>query len=129
MLKHARKHEARPLQEKEKEKRRGKKKKKRRSLSIQTLKGSNERLFILTRTHSINISEKSPLSKHKRTLKQQINDQKRWKMKEKDFFSFGLVLTACSVLGRLLVSEFCLDSNDSGYICAYVRKVGGYKIK
>ena len=36
------------------------------------------------------------------TLKQQINGQKRWKMKEKDRSCFGWVFTACSVLGGLL---------------------------
>ena len=53
------------------------------------------------------ISGKTPLSSHKMTLKdkevkQQINGQKRWKMKEKDLSSFGLVFTACLVLGRLI---------------------------
>ena len=42
-------------------------------IKIQTQKGSNERLFILTRTHSMQISEEIPLSSHKTTLKQQIN--------------------------------------------------------
>ena len=54
---------------------------------IQTQKGSNERLFILT-------------------LKQQINGQKRWKMKEKDLSCLGWVFTACSVLERLLVWQW-----------------------
>ena len=52
-------------------------------LEIQTQKGSNERLFILTRTHSMKFSWKPPLSSHKTTLKQQINGQKRWKIREK----------------------------------------------
>ena len=38
-----------------------------------------------------NISGKSPLSSHKTTLKQHINGQKRWKMKEKDLSGLGLV--------------------------------------
>ena len=60
-------------------------------LEIQTQKGSNERLFILTRTHNIHIFGKTPLSSHKTTLKQQINGQKRWKMREKlSFFCFLL---------------------------------------
>ena len=52
---------------------------------IQMQKGSNERLFILTRTHSMQILGESPLSSHKTSLKQQINGYKRWKMKAKDF--------------------------------------------
>ena len=41
---------------------------------IQTQKGSNKRLFILRRTHTIwTFSGKSLLSSHKTTLKQQIN--------------------------------------------------------
>ena len=59
---------------------------------IQTQKGSNERLFILTRTHIIKFSGKSPLSSHKRTIKQQINGQKRRKMKEKDLLKTYFVL-------------------------------------
>ena len=51
-------------------------------------------------------SGKSPLSCHKMTLKQQINGQKQWKMKEKDLSCFGWVFTACLVLGRL--NNVCL---------------------
>ena len=51
-------------------------------------------------------SGKCPLSSHKTTLKQQINGQKRWKMKEKDLSRFVLVFTACSVLGRLLAWQW-----------------------
>ena len=44
------------------------------SHETQTQKGSNKRLFILTRTHSMQkCSGKSPLSSHKTTLKQQKN--------------------------------------------------------
>ena len=50
----------------------------------------------------MHIFGKSPLSSHKTTLKQQINGQKRRKMKEKDLSCLGLIFTACSVLGRLL---------------------------
>jgi len=52
-------------------------------LEIQTQKGSNERLFILTRTHNIHIFRETLLSSHKTTLKRQINGQKQWKMREK----------------------------------------------
>ena len=68
-------------------------------LHLQTQKGSNGRLFILTRTHSISansVSGKSPLSSHKTT--QQINGQKRWKMKEKDLSCFCLVFYSFFVL-------------------------------
>ena len=44
---------------------------------IQTQKGSNERLFILTRTHSMQIFGEIPFIKPQTTLKQQINGQKR----------------------------------------------------
>ena len=43
------------------------------------------------------IFRKIPWSSRKTTLKQQINGQKRWKMKEKDWPCFGWVFTACSV--------------------------------
>ena len=43
-----------------------------------------------------------PFIKPQTTLKQQINGQKRWKMKEKDWSCFGWVFTACSVPGGLL---------------------------
>ena len=45
---------------------------------------------------------KSPLSSHKTTLKQQINGQKRLKMKEKDilFWQFSFQLARCSRLQR-----------------------------
>ena len=53
---------------------------------VRTQKGSNERLFILTRTHSVHIFGEIPFIK---PLKQQITGQKRWKMKEKDLFCLG----------------------------------------
>ena len=45
---------------------------------IQTQKGSNEGLFISTRTHSMHIFREVPFI-DKTTLKQQINGQKQWK--------------------------------------------------
>ena len=48
---------------------------------IQTQKGSNERLF--QHGHTVcKFSGKPPLSSHKRTLKQQINGQKRREKKD-----------------------------------------------
>ena len=56
---------------------------------IQTQKGPNRCLFIVTWTDSMQTNlGKSSLSSHKMTFKQQINGQKWWKMEEKDLFSF-----------------------------------------
>ena len=46
---------------------------------------------------------KSPLSSHKTTLKQQINGQKQWKMKEKDLFwlSFYSLFGAWKIVGMI----------------------------
>ena len=72
----------------------------------QTQKGSNERLFILTRTHGMQIFGKSPLSSHKTTLKQQINGPKKNKKNErKRLISFGFSLY--SLFGAWkIVSDF-----------------------
>ena len=51
-------------------------------------------------------SGKGPSSSHKTMIKQQINGQKRRKMKEKDLSCFGLVFTACSVLGAWKILSF-----------------------
>ena len=62
--------------------------------------------YLFEHGHTVfKFSCKSPLLSHKMTLKQQINGQKQWKMKEKDFSCFGWVFTACLVLGRLLATE------------------------
>ena len=55
---------------------------------IQTQKGSNKCLFILTWKHSMQIFRESPLSSHKTTLKQQINSYKQSKMREKKLIFF-----------------------------------------
>ena len=57
----------------------------------ETQKGSNEHLFILTRTHSMQIFGEIPFIKPQNAapLRQQINGQKRWKRKEKDLFWFS----------------------------------------
>ena len=70
------------------------------SFIIQTQKGSNERLFILTRTHSIQIfgERKSPLSNHKTTLKQQIKGQNNEKWKKKTYFVLVEFLQFCHCL-------------------------------
>ena len=63
-------------------------------------------------------SGKSPLSSHKTTLKQQINGQKRWQIKEKDLSCFGWVFAAWSVLGRLSSIPSSLSSSLSqSYAC------------
>ena len=49
----------------------------------QTQKGSKVCLFIMTQTHNMQIFGESPLSSHKTTLKQQINEKERKKRKKK----------------------------------------------
>ena len=68
---------------------------------IQIKEGSDEHLFILTRTHSMQIFRKSPLPSHRMTLKQQING-----------------FAAYSVVGRLLASSLCMvEFKLSSYNC------------
>ena len=65
------------LTEMEHLKRKKKKRKKRMTASVlkqgPNKKGSKERLFIMTRTHNMQIFGEIPLSSHKTTLKQQVN--------------------------------------------------------
>ena len=43
-------------------------------------------------------------------------------MKEKDLSCFGLVFTACSVLGRLLASEDCRDFPENLHVRVKINK-------
>ena len=70
------------------------------SLSSTQVLGGNIYLFFTHRVHKNSEWQNSTLHPDQIT-KQQINSQKQWKMKEKDLSCFGLVFTACSVLGRL----------------------------
>ena len=73
---------------------------------IQTQKGSNKRLFILTQTHSMQILGEIPLSSNKTTLKQQINGQK---MKGKDLLQHVLSLWHVLSLSNLMHSLHVLS--------------------
>ena len=73
---------------------------------IQTQKGSNERLFILTQTHSMQIFGEIPFIKPQKDTETTDKRSKTMKNERKRLLLFGLIFTACSCFRTLAIILF-----------------------